>query len=69
MSPRIYENWNSFDAMTNDRPYKKKLSFEEAVEEIKRCKGKHFDPELTDQFLEFLLTASEHANIELAEAH
>lgn len=60
---------DSFDAMTNDRPYKKKLSFEEAVEEIKRCKGKHFDPELTDQFLEFLLTASEHANIELAEAH
>ncbi|HBN86289.1 MAG TPA: hypothetical protein DDZ89_20895 [Clostridiales bacterium] len=57
---------DSFDAMTNLRPYKRKMSFTEAVEEIKRCKGTQFDPELTDMFLEFLLL-TDYAKKELAE--
>jgi len=42
---------DAFDAMTSDRPYRKGMSMEAAVAEIKRCKGTQFDPEITDLFL------------------
>jgi len=43
---------DSFDAMTNKRPYQEKKTFEEAFCEIERCKGTHFDPDLSDKFIE-----------------
>jgi HD-GYP domain-containing protein (c-di-GMP phosphodiesterase class II) len=43
---------DSFDAMTAKRPYQKVKTFEEAFEEIKNCKGTHFDPELAELFVE-----------------
>lgn len=42
---------DSFDAMTTDRPYRRALSKEEAKEEIKRQRGKQFDPRVADAFL------------------
>lgn len=51
---RILAVVDAFDAMTNDRPYRKALSFKEAISEIIKCKGSHFDPELVDIFLEIL---------------
>ncbi len=36
---RIIAVADSLDAMTTDRPYKKRRSFEEALEELKRCSG------------------------------
>ena len=39
-----------FDALTSERPYKKAWSNDDAAEEIYRCKGKHFDPDLVDNF-------------------
>ena len=51
---RILALVDAFDAMTNDRPYRKALSFKEAISEIIKCKGSHFDPELVDIFLEIL---------------
>ncbi|MEK6777588.1 MAG: HD domain-containing phosphohydrolase [bacterium] len=45
---------DSFDAMTSDRCYKKKKSIEEAVEEIKKCRGTHFDPMVADIFINIL---------------
>ena len=41
-----------YDALTNDRPYKKGYSHEEAVEIIKNGRGTHFDPKLCDIFLQ-----------------
>jgi HD-GYP domain-containing protein (c-di-GMP phosphodiesterase class II) len=35
---------DAFDAMTSDRPYRKGLSKEAAIEEIKRCAGEQFHP-------------------------
>ena len=35
---------DAFDAMTTDRPYRKALSKEEAVQEIEKASGKQFDP-------------------------
>ena len=51
---RILALVDAFDAMTNDRPYRKALSFDDAINEIIKCKGSHFDPELVDIFLEIL---------------
>lgn len=53
---RILTVVDSFDAMTNHRPYQKTKSFEEAFEEIERCKGTQFDPIVADQFIEALKT-------------
>jgi len=35
---------DAFDAMTTDRPYRRALSKEEAVKEIRNASGKQFDP-------------------------
>lgn len=42
---------DSFDAMTTDRPYQKGRPYEEAVDEIARCRGTLYDPYVTDVFL------------------
>jgi len=40
-----------YDALTNDRPYKKAFSHEEAVRIISESSGTHFDPLIADVFL------------------
>lgn len=42
---------DAFDAMTDDRPYRKAFSQEEAIKEITVCAGKQFDPILAEQFI------------------
>lgn len=37
---------DAFDAMTSDRPYRNKLSLEQALEELEKCAGTQFDPEI-----------------------
>ena len=39
-----------FDALTTDRPYRKRLSHEEAFKIIMTLSGTHFDPEITEGF-------------------
>ncbi len=39
-----------FDALTTDRPYRKAMTIEEALEIIKNGRGSHFDPLLVDTF-------------------
>lgn len=51
---RIISIVDSFDAMINDRPYKKGMSVSEAINELKRCAGVQFDPTLVASFLEIL---------------
>lgn len=43
-----------FDALTSVRPYKKAWSVEDAMAEIKRGRGTHFDSKLVDLFLTVL---------------
>jgi len=40
-----------YDALTNDRPYKKAFSHEKAVGIIRESRGTHFDPLIADVFL------------------
>ena len=51
---RIVSVADSYDVMTHDRVYKKAMSMEDAVEELKICSGRHFDPEIVSIFIEYL---------------
>lgn len=48
---RIIAIADAFDAMQSDRPYRKAMSIEEAVEELQEHSGTQFDPELVRLFL------------------
>ena len=48
---RILAIADAFDAMTSDRSYQRKKSFEEALQELERCAGFHFDNQLTEVFV------------------
>lgn len=50
LSARIVAVADAYDAMTSDRPYKKAISKETALEEILKCSGGHFDPQTADAF-------------------
>jgi HD-GYP domain-containing protein (c-di-GMP phosphodiesterase class II) len=54
LGARIIAVVDTFDAMTTDRPYRDALSLEEARQELQREKGRQFDPEVVDRFLEVL---------------
>ncbi|MDO8137595.1 MAG: GAF domain-containing protein [Candidatus Brocadiales bacterium] len=41
---------DTWDALTTERPYRKTLSREEALEEVRRCAGSQFDPEIVRAF-------------------
>ena len=51
LDARILAVADAFDAMTSARPYRKTLSAAEALEELSRCSGKQFDPEIVDVFM------------------
>jgi|AntRauTorckE6833_2_1112554.scaffolds.fasta_scaffold03013_6 diguanylate cyclase (GGDEF)-like protein/PAS domain S-box-containing protein len=51
---RIISIIDAYDVMTNERPYSKAISNEEALAEIKECAGKQFDPKLVKEFIELL---------------
>ena len=49
---RIFAVADTLDAMTSDRPYRKGTTFANAVQEIARCGGTQFDPEVVRAFLD-----------------
>lgn len=51
LASRIVSIVDAFDAMTNDRPYRKAMSGNDAINELKRMAGIQFDPKIVEQFL------------------
>jgi HD-GYP domain-containing protein (c-di-GMP phosphodiesterase class II) len=49
---RIANVVDSYEVMLNGRPYKKPMSEEEIIAELKRCSGTQFDPNLVEVFLQ-----------------
>jgi putative nucleotidyltransferase with HDIG domain len=45
---RIFAVIDTYDAMTSDRPYRKALAHEVACEEIHKCSGTQFDPDVAE---------------------
>ena len=56
---RIAAVADTFDAMTSKRTYRNAIPLEEVKEEIKRCEGTQFDPNIAETFLEILNTQYE----------
>jgi putative nucleotidyltransferase with HDIG domain len=54
LGSRILHVADSFDAMTEDRPYRPARSIEYAQEELKRCAGTQFDPQVVEVFLRII---------------
>lgn len=47
---RVASLCDVFDALTSERPYKKAWTVEEAMDEITKSKGTHFDPDLVEAY-------------------
>jgi putative two-component system response regulator len=60
LSGRIVALADAFDAMTHDRPYKTAMPLHEALAEIDRCTGTHFDPTVVEPFRQI----DPHSNLE-----
>jgi HD-GYP domain-containing protein (c-di-GMP phosphodiesterase class II) len=51
---RIFALVDVWDAITNDRVYRKAMSKQEAIHTIQEGAGSHFDPEITSTFLKIV---------------
>ncbi len=51
LGARIFAVVDTLDAMTSDRPYRKAMSFDVALAEIRACSGTQFDPRVVSAFL------------------
>ncbi len=54
LASRILAVADSFDAMTSDRPYRKAMSIEDAIEELRSNSGTQFDPCIVNAFIEIV---------------
>jgi len=46
---------DAFDAMRTPRTYRDVVSQEDAVNEIKRCSGSQFDPDIVESFTDMII--------------
>ncbi|WP_434797535.1 bifunctional diguanylate cyclase/phosphohydrolase [Terrisporobacter vanillatitrophus] len=51
---RVLTVIDSFDAMTSKRPYNIRKDYNQAIIELKKCAGTHFDVELVSKFIDML---------------
>ena len=49
---RLLSIADAYDAMTSDRPYRKALSQQQAIDELRRFAGIQFDPNLVETFIQ-----------------
>jgi HD-GYP domain-containing protein (c-di-GMP phosphodiesterase class II) len=48
LGSRIILISDTIDAMTTDRPYRKRLSLDIVISELQKCKATQFDPDLVE---------------------
>ncbi|MDE3153169.1 MAG: HD domain-containing protein [Gemmatimonadota bacterium] len=51
MAARVIRFADTIDAMTTQRPYRAALSYDQVRQEIVRCRGTQFDPDIADRLL------------------
>lgn len=52
LAARIFAVIDVYDALTNERPYKRAWTVEDALAEIRAQSGRHFDPQVVEAFLQ-----------------
>ena len=58
LSARIFATIDVWDALTSDRPYRPAWPVEQAIEYIRLESGRHFDPQVSQAFLQLIETGS-----------
>ena len=58
LGARIVAVCDAYDAMVSDRPYRRAVSSEQAIQELNRCAGAQFDPAVVDAFVIALARAT-----------
>ncbi|MFC1631322.1 HD domain-containing phosphohydrolase [Candidatus Omnitrophota bacterium] len=51
---RLFSCADAFDAMTSDRPYRCKMTYQTAIGELKKNAGSQFDPDIVKKFVSVL---------------
>jgi HD-GYP domain-containing protein (c-di-GMP phosphodiesterase class II) len=51
LAARVFAVADAFDALTTDRPYHDRVSWEEAAAEVAAARGSRFDPDVVDAFV------------------
>ena len=54
LGARIVAVADAYDAMTTERPYRKAMPKEVAIDELRRCSGTQFDKKIADTFIQWL---------------
>jgi two-component system, cell cycle response regulator len=54
LASRIVFVADSFQAMMSQRPYRNAMAFDAAIEELRRCSGSQFDPDVVTTFVNIL---------------
>lgn len=54
LSTRVFALADAYSAMTTDRPYRKRLTFERALQELVDGRGTQFDPDLAGAFIDMI---------------
>jgi HD-GYP domain-containing protein (c-di-GMP phosphodiesterase class II) len=60
---RIIAVADAYDAMTSSRPYRKAMSEEAAIQEINRCSGRQFDPNVVEAFNKVYAIENRHGDV------
>jgi HD-GYP domain-containing protein (c-di-GMP phosphodiesterase class II) len=51
LGSRILAICDAYESMTSERPYRKRVGHKAAIEEIRKCSGTQFDPDLVQPFI------------------
>lgn len=62
---RIIAVVDAYDAMTNNRCYRRAMAPEDAIAELRRCAGSQFDPFIVSEFIQLL---REHPQMQVSHA-
>jgi HD-GYP domain-containing protein (c-di-GMP phosphodiesterase class II) len=54
ISARMFSIVDVYDALSNDRPYRKALPQEEVIQYLEQQSGAHFDPAVVKSFIQIL---------------
>jgi HD-GYP domain-containing protein (c-di-GMP phosphodiesterase class II) len=59
---------DSFDAMTSDRAYRSAMPLELAIDEMRRCSGTQFSPEVVDALIRAIRRRQQQGKLEALPA-